>query len=550
MLNLPPIRGIYRTDDRARAAYAEGAGIYRILPRGVVLPADADDLGELVRWAAEQGQALIPRGAGSALTGSNVGEGLVVDLTRMGPRRLQIHPEARTALTGAGVTLGELNRAAGRHGLRLPPDPASGEWATLGGMLSTNAAGPRSFRYGSVRRWVSAAAIVTADAEFGKLGRRTSGVSDGVEDPMALRRFESDVAPAIRAAGPLISQAFPKTRKNASGYALDAYLESGDRLDLLVGAEGTLGFVTEIEWRLDVIPPARAALRVDLADLDAVGEAVSALTRLRPAALELLDRTFLDLVSSSRPGASLPEVPAAAQAILLVEFEGVDPKALRGIIGDAVRAVEPWAIAVVTALTEAEERGLWALRKAASPILAGLPESRRSMQVIEDGCVPVQRLGEYVRFIRSAAASRGITAVIFGHAGDGNVHVNLLPEVAQSDWAMKLATLLDEVTGEVIRLGGTPSGEHGDGRLRAGLLERLYGPAILGLFHRIKTAFDPRGILNPGVILPIGDPPISRLKTGSGAAALPADVAAALRELERTGGYARPRLEIADAMPG
>ncbi|MGH7703812.1 MAG: FAD-binding oxidoreductase [Gemmatimonadales bacterium] len=550
MFNPPPIRGIHRTDDRARAAYAEGAGIYRILPRGVALPADADDLGELVRWAGEQGQALIPRGAGSALTGANVGEGLVVDLTQMGPRRLRIHPEARTALSGAGVTLGELNRAASRHGLRLPPDPSSGEWATLGGMLSTNAAGPRSLRYGSVRRWVDAAAIVTADGEFGKVGRPAGEVGDGVEDATALRRFEAEVAPAIRAAGPLIRQGFPKTRKNASGYALDAYLESGHPLDLLVGAEGTLAFVTEIEWRLDPIPPARAALRVDLADLDALGEAVSALTRLQPAALELLDRTFLDLVSSSRPGTSLPEIPAAAQAILLVEFEGADPKALRDIIGDAVRAVEPWAIAVATALSEIEERGLWALRKAASPILAGLPESRRSMQVIEDGCVPVPRLGEYVRFIRKAAESWGITALIFGHAGDGNVHVNLLPEVGRSGWESRIAGLLDEVTGEVIRLGGTPSGEHGDGRLRAALLERLYGPAILSLFHRIKTAFDPRGILNPGVVLPIGNPPISRLKTGSGAAALPADVAAALRELERTGGYARPRLEIADATPG
>jgi FAD/FMN-containing dehydrogenase len=175
-----------------------------------------------------------------------------------------------------------------------------------------------------------------------------------------------------------------------------------------------------------------------------------------------------------------------------------------------------------------------------------LPETRRSLQVIEDGCVPVERMGEYVRAVRDAAAARGLAVVIFGHAGDGHVHVNLLPEIGRAGWEEAVASLLDTVTDTLVRLGGTPSGEHGDGRLRAGLLGRVYGEEVMALFRRVKRAFDPLGILNPGVILPSGEPPIGRLKVGMHAIALPDDIARALRRIEQRGGYAQSRLELAD----
>jgi hypothetical protein len=154
-------------------------------------------------------------------------------------------------------------------------------------------------------------------------------------------------------------------------------------------------------------------------------------------------------------------------------------------------------------------------------------------------------MGEYIEVVRAAAARRNLPAVLFGHAGDGHVHVNLLPEVSRAHWESDIAALLDEVTAAVIRLGGTPTGEHGDGRLRAGTLEALYGAEIVDLFRLVKRAFDPLGIFNPGIILPSGDPPISRLKVGSGAAPLPADIQRGLRDIELNGGYGRCRLELA-----
>ena len=522
----PPTRGLFSTDDRVRAAYSEGAGIYRILPQAVAIPVDVADLESLVRWAIETRTALTPRGAGSGMGGGNVGEGVVVDLTQL-PRRLEVNPAGRYAVTSPSITLAELNQAAAPHNLRLPPDPSSGAWATLGGMVSTNAAGARSIGYGSVRRWVRALEVVTGS------GQRA--------------RFTRDAAtpqPSYLPTLPPGAVAFPQTSKNSSGYALDAYAESGNVLDLFIGSEGTLGFITEIEWALAPVPPVRAGLRITLGSLDHLHDTVAALNRLAPSALELLDRSFLDLVSSSRRTIDMPGIPEGTEVLLLAEFEGKDAKAVRGTVGDAVRLMKGLATDVATAITPEEERRLWELRHAASPILAGLPEDRRSMQVIEDGCVPLPRLGEYIGFIRRAAAERELQVVIFGHAGDGNIHVNLIVELAQPGWRERVASLFEAVNTEVIALGGTVSGEHGVGRLRAGFLERQYGAEVMARFREIKAAFDPYGILNPGIIVGRGDG-VSRLKTGPDATPIPPDIAAALRLIERSGGYGRSRLELA-----
>jgi FAD/FMN-containing dehydrogenase len=541
MLPAPHIRGVYRTDLRARAAYAEAAGIYRIVPSAVCLPADAPDLQRLIQWAAEHRVPLIPRGAGSAMGGGNVGEGVIVDLTRMTDRRLEVDAQSRRAWTTAGVTLSELNAAAGDKQLRLPPDPSSGRWATLGGMVATNAAGARSVRYGSVRRWVNALTLLTADGEMVRLQR-----SRQHEPPTtaALCRFMEVVAPAIHDAASLVRSRFPKTRKNSAGYALDAFLASEDPLDLVVGAEGTLGIVTEIEWRLDPIPKHRAGVRVALPSLDLLGEVVLALLSCQPSALELLDRTFLDLLTGDTvAGAGLRF--AGTEAVLLVELERDSARALREAVEEATARSRPLAHSVDTAYSAAAAERLWEIRHAASPIIAGLPEQRRSLQVIEDACVPVDRMSDYIRLVRKAASSRAVPIVMFGHAGDGHIHVNLLPDVGRPGWETSIANLMDEVTDGVIQLGGTPSGEHGDGRLRAHALERVYGQEIVELFRRVKDSFDPVALLNPGVILPGSDPPISHLKVGTGATNIPADIQRSLREIEVRASYDRCRLDLA-----
>jgi len=513
------------TDTRVRAAYSEGAGIYRIIPAGVALPRGVEELQDLVRWAADTGTPLVPRGAGSGMPGGAVGRGVVVDLS---PGFHWLAPDwsHRAVWVGASVTAAQIGDAARPFGLRLAPDPSSGAFATSGGLTATNAAGPRSVRCGSVRPWVDAVEIVGADGEARRVTRGEGSGERLVLSPEKQR---------------LVAERFPKTRKNSSGYALDHYAESGDELDLLIGAEGTLAVVTAVRWRLEPIPPDVAGAALGFASLEALGHAVPFLIALNPSAVELLDRTFLELV-----GGDALDLPAGIEGLLLVEFERDTRAAARGVVGDAVRGLKASTAHVATAVDRGGLEQLWSVRKLASPALARLPPSRRSLQVVEDGCVPLERLAEYIAGVRLAAARCGVPVALFGHAGDGHVHVNALPDTTVPGWRESLAGLFAAVTELLVTLGGTPSGEHGDGRLRAGLLERFYGSEVMALFRDVKRAYDPRAIFNPGVILPSPEwAPLGDLKVGPDAAPIPGDIAARLREIERTAGWATPKLELA-----
>ena len=509
-----------------RAAYAEGAGIYRIVPEAVAVPHGVEELQQLVRWAAESKVPLVPRGAGSGMAGGNVGHGVVVDLSE-GFRWIAPDWSGRTLWAGASATWAEVTAAGRPFGLRLSTDPSSGAFATSGGMVATNAAGPRSVRCGSVRRWVEAIEIIGADGEARRIER-----GEGRGERFILSHDQRR----------LVEAHFPKTRKNSAGYALDRFAASGDEIDLLIGSEGTLAFVTAVQWRLEPIPADAAGVALGFDRLEELVDAVPYLVALNPSAVELLDRTLLDFVRD----AGATTLPDGLEGLLLVEFERETSAAARGVVGDAVRGLRDRTAHVATAVDRAGLEALWAVRRLASPALARLPETRRSLQVIEDGCVPLERLGGYIAGIRAASERRGVPVAIFGHAGDGHVHVNALPDVTASGWAEALSGLYGDAAELLLELGGTPSGEHGVGRLRAGLLERFYGPEVMWLFRGLKQAYDPRGILNPGVIIPPPEwTPLADLKVGPEVTSIPDDIAQRLREVERTAGWAIPKLELA-----
>ena len=244
------------------------------------------------------------------------------------------------------------------------------------------------------------------------------------------------------------------------------------------------------------------------------------------------------------------DLPAGLEGLLLVEFERDTRAAARGVVGDAVRGLKASTAHVATAVDRGGLERLWSVRKLASPALARLPPSQRSLQVVEDGCVPLERLAEYIAGVRTAAERCGVPVALFGHAGDAHVHVNALPDTTLPGWREALAGLFAAVTDLLVTLGGTPSGEHGDGRLRAGLLERFYGSEVMTLFRDVKRAYDPGAILNPGVILPSPEwAPLADLKVGADAAPLPDDIAARLREVERAATWAVPKVELARESP-
>ncbi|HEV2735987.1 MAG TPA: FAD-binding oxidoreductase, partial [Longimicrobiaceae bacterium] len=482
-------------EEARRAGFSEHAGVLRSVPVAVAVPVDADDVSALLRWARDHRLAVVPRGAGTGMPGGNIGPGIVVDLVTHFRRVGAVDPERRTVDVRPGAPLAEVNAAASRHGLHFPVDPSSGARATLGGMIANNSAGSHSVKYGAVRPWVQSLDVVLADG--------TAATAARGEEPREpkLRRILDRVRGELRPHRARIEARWPRVRKNSSGYALREFLESGDAVDLLVGSEGTLALLTGATLRLAPLPAARGLALLEFTSLERAGEAVQEVLRHDPATCEMLDRTFLDLVrSGGDPGYPLrPEL----EAVLLVEVERGSAAEVEEALAGLTSAVEGLADRVVAASDPAEQERLWHLRHAASPLIAARAGGRVSMQFIEDGVVPVERLPDYVRALRATLERHALPAVIFGHAGDGNLHVNPLVDVAAAGWQRQVEGIVYEIADAVAALGGTMAGEHGDGRLRAPVLETVWGTEMVGLFRRVKEAFDPAGILNPGVILPL-----------------------------------------------
>jgi FAD/FMN-containing dehydrogenase len=479
--------------------YAEAAGIARVTPLAIAVPADAEDVVTLVRWSRATGTPIIPRGSGSSMAGGAVGSGVIVDVSRLdsiGP----VDAGRRCITVGPGALRSAVDAAAAAVGLRFPVDPSSGAFCTVGGMAATNAAGAHSLRFGSMRRWVAALDCVFADGTRAMIRR-------GAPVPAGL---------------PATSAEHLDVRKNSSGYFL-----GGDFVDLLVGSEGTLALFVGLELALAARPAATTSIVAAFPTLDAAVIGATAAREAGAVACELLDRTFLDFGSV--------DCPPETEAVLLIELE--DQTKLPELT-DATRvdvACEPKA-----------QHAHWELRHAASPILNRLDPRLKSMQFIEDGCVPPRRLAEYVRGVRTALAGQSVRGVIFGHAGDAHVHVNPLIDVGDPFWRDRVAALLADVVALTGRLGGTLTGEHGDGRLRTPLLSAAWhNPASLSQFAAVKAAFDPEGRLNPGVKVPLpGQQPLGEIKYDPALPPPPPSAARALSRVERDRAYATPRLTL------
>jgi FAD/FMN-containing dehydrogenase len=538
----PGFRGIFRTDDDARGVYAEAAGIQRAIPRAVAVPTDASDVQTLASWARETGTPLIPRGSGSSMAGGAIGDGVIVDLSRFDTVG-EPDPEHGVIRVGPGALRAAVDRRARREGLRFPVDPSSGAFCTIGGMVATNAAGARSLRFGATRAWVRALDCVFDDGSRGEIRRSSSPPYD----VPAVARFEREVAPAILAAPRADAWRRLEVCKNSSGYAVDAFARSGELVDLLVGSEGTLAMFVGVELDLLEAPASTAGVLGAFASLERAAAAAVRAREVGAAACELLDRTFLEIATAG--GRPLP-VPLGTEAVLLAEVEGPRRDDARDAARRLGRAFNAEGASVVSlALDSGAETELWDLRHAASPNLARLDPTLKSMQFIEDAAVPLARLAEYLHGVREILARHEIRGVIFGHAADAHIHVNPLVDVSRSDWRARAQRVLDETTELVGRLGGTPSGEHGDGRMRTPLLDRVWDARAREEFRRVKRGFDPSGILNPGVKVPLAgaSPPLDGpVKYDPGLRPLPPAARRALERVARDRAYAEFRLAMLD----
>jgi len=540
-VSLPGFRGYFREDELARAVYSEAAGIGRAIPAAVAVPVDAEDVVVLVKWAAETRTSLIPRGSGSSMSGGAIGTGVVVDLSRINHLGRIIERD-RTVWAEPGVLWSTLDVAARRKGLRFPVDPSSGNFCTLGGMVATNAAGAHTLHYGATRAWVNAIDCIFSDGDRAIITR-------GEPPPKrieAINRFMRDVHGEIVSSDKRRPILHLGVRKESSGYAIHDYATKADLVDLLVGSEGTLAIMVGIQLTLAPLPAATSSVLGSFPSLEEATVAATKAVEAGASACELLDRTFLAYAATARSAdEKFRQKMEGTAAILLAEVEAENADAAAAGAQQLAKAFsDSGARDVDVALTPEAEHDLWELRHAASPILSALEHST-SMQFIEDGAVPLPKLPDYVQGVRKALAEREVSGVIFGHAGDAHVHVNPLIDVRQPDWRDKVSDLLEDVVKLTARLGGTLAGEHGDGRIRTPLLDRVWHKDAIRAFALVKKAFDPSNIFNPGVKVPLPKQrAITDVKYDPDLPPLPERARMALDDMVKARTYDRFRLSL------
>ncbi len=498
------------------ALFSTAACIFRRKPLAVAAPRSAADVATILSFANAHGIPVTPRGGGSSLCGQALGPGIILDFSSTLHRVLGVDAERRRVRVEPGAIHTRVQRAAAPHGLRLGPDPSSGDFCTIGGNVGTNAAGAHSLRHGATKEHVVGMTVVLHDGTVVAMGEGTEAkpgpAGHAPQGDESWRGMERELVGLLRAGTSAFQTERPRANKNSSGYDLWGAWNAGDavssiepRFDpmrLIVGSEGTLGVVTEVCMRLVPKPSATAVALLYFASWDDASVAVLEARRLGASAVEAMDHTFLAFVRADRPDLR-DLVPERFEAGLLVEFEGESEEEARaGLAG-----MEEWVAARrgqvldFRAARNAEERkALWSVRRAALPLVYRASPIEKPMNFIDDTAVPVEALGPYIAGLRAIFARDGTRYVIFGHAGNGNVHVAPLMDPHETTFNARMAAMTEEAYELTWRLGGTMSGEHGDGILRAPYLRRQY-PRSYETMVGVKRLMDPAGILNPGNVI-------------------------------------------------
>src|SRR5687767_5094391 len=503
----PRLAGDVRTDPITLALFSTAACIFRRKPLAVVAPKSTADVSAVLSYATEHGIPVTARGGGSSLAGAALGPGIILDFSTYMHRVLAVDAERRRVRTEPGAIHTRVQKAAAPHGLRLGPDPSSGDFCTIGGNIGTNAAGAHTLRHGATKDHLLAMTVVLHDGTVVRLGDEAEG-----DAPPTWARAAARVTEILRAGAPRFLPERPRANKNSCGYDLWGAWSPGDQvssieprfdpLRLLCGSEGTLGIVTEAVMRLVPKPTATSVALLYFASWHEAVDAVLEARRAGASAVEAMDHTVLAFVRQDRPDLR-DLIPERFEAGILVEFEGgSDDETRTGLAAlEEWVAARPGKVLDFRAARDAVERAaLWSVRRAALPLVYRAEPIEKPMNFIDDTAVPVEALGEYISGLRSMFARHETRYVIFGHAGNGNVHVVPLLDPHEATFVPRMAAMAEEAFELTWRLGGTITGEHGDGVLRAPYLRRQY-PDSYDVMAAVKHALDPDGVLNPGSVI-------------------------------------------------
>jgi FAD/FMN-containing dehydrogenase/Fe-S oxidoreductase len=504
------IQGGVRFDSTSRKLYSTDASIYQIEPLGVVLPRSVEDLRAIVQIAGEHQTPLVPRGGGTSLSGQSIGPGVVVDCSKHLCQILEVDPANRRVRVQPGVILDQLNRALEPHGLWFGPDVATANRANLGGMIGNNSAGARSIVYGKTSDHVLSLRAVLADGTLTRL--EPVGQADWDRKARA-SNLEGSIYRAAREVvlqhETEIQKRFPKILRRVSGYALDSLLyqlegRKASLASLVVGSEGTLTFVAEAELALVPRPKHRGLLVPHFDSLAASMEALGVCLEFQPSAVEVLDQMILDLARANLALRNQMTAVEGRPAILfMVEFSSHDPGEVLERVEKLSRRLggQPGVTALVRAVEPALRDPLWDLRRAALPLLLGVPGDRKPVTFVEDTAVAPDRLPEFSARFRELLRRHGTDGAFYGHASVGCLHIRPVLDLKSATDIARMRQITEAVTDLVLAFGGSLSGEHGDGLARSEWNRKMFGDELYQALRQIKRAFDPSNLFNPGKIV-------------------------------------------------
>ena len=488
-------------DPANRARYATDASIYEIEPLGVLVPRRAEAVRAALQIAREMGVPVLPRGAGSSQCGQTVGRALVIDATKFLDRVIEVDAEGRTALVEPGVVLDALNARLRPLGLWFPVDVSTSAQATMGGMAGNNSCGARSLVYGNMVHNVIAIDAVTGAGERWRFGP----CAEAGSSPSAYGAFVRWLQALYERERAEIEARFPRVLRRVAGYNLDHLGPPHENAaHLLVGSEGTLAWFERLHLKLAPLPGARALGVCQFPTLRAAMEATPAIVALGPSAVELVDRTMIELARAIDAFAATAAavLHGDPQALLLVEFAGEEAAPLAARLEElsALVASLGCGAATVAIGDAATQRDVWELRKAGLNIMMSMKGDAKPVSFIEDCAVPLEHLGEYTARLDEIFARHGTRGTWYAHASVGCLHVRPVLDMRR-DGAAKMRRIAEEAAALVRTYKGAYSGEHGDGLVRSEWIAPFFGPRLTAVLAEIKARLDPDGVMNPGKIV-------------------------------------------------
>jgi FAD/FMN-containing dehydrogenase/Fe-S oxidoreductase len=489
--------------------YSTDASIYQIEPLGVVVPKGKQDVAAALQIAREEGVPVLPRGGGTSQCGQTVARALVLDCSKYMQGMVALDVEARRVRVQPGVVMERLNQRLRRHKLWFPVDVSTGDRATIGGMTANNSCGARSIRYGNMVHNVRAIDAILADgtaARFAEVPGNFGPDGDGDIEPERYRALVRDMRALHRREADEIAARFPKLLRRVGGYNIDMIADSGHNMaHLLVGSEGTLAFFTEIELDLQPIPPHRVLGICHFPTFYAAMDATRHIVTLGPAAVELVDRTMIELARDNPVFRPVVDrfVQGEPDAILLTEFAGDDA-------GDNLRRLRQlvelmgdlgFPGAVIEATDPAFQSAVWTVRREGLNIMMSMKGDGKPISFIEDCAVRLEDLAEYTDRLTRVFEKHGTVGTWYAHASVGCLHVRPVINLKQELGAKQMRAIAEEAFAMVREYKGSHSGEHGDGLVRSEHHEAMFGRRIVRAFEEVKDTFDPTGLFNPGKIV-------------------------------------------------